>query len=66
MNNKNKGGTMARQIDYPIAVGAVSSPAWLDVASQISTLASCVAAVGGVILLVFRIAIAYREWRHSK
>ena len=46
-------------IDLSVGAGAVSMPWWIQLTSGMELLI----AVGGVVLISFRLAIAIREWR---
>jgi hypothetical protein len=50
-------------LDTMLASGAITAPVWL---AYVQTGAAVVMAIGGVVLLALRIAIAWREWRTKK
>jgi hypothetical protein len=50
-------------LDTALASGAITAPVWL---AYVQTGAALLMAVGGVVLLALRIAIAWREWRIKK
>lgn len=46
-------------IDLSVGAGAVTVPWWVDLTAGLELLI----AVGGLALISFRLAMAYREWR---
>ena len=46
-------------VDLSVGAGAVSMPWWVQLTSGLELLI----AVGGLALISFRLAMAYREWR---
>ena len=50
-------------IDGTLGVGAVTSPFWLN---WLETGLGLFMLVGGAVLLILRLLIAWREWRDSK
>jgi hypothetical protein len=50
-------------IDGALGAAGISSPFWL---TQLQTVAGAVVAVGGAVLIVIRVMIAWRDWRNGK
>ena len=48
-------------IDLSVGAGAISIPWWIQLTSGLELLI----AVGGVVLISFRLIMAYREWRQK-
>ena len=46
-------------IDLSVGAGAISIPWWIELTSGLELLI----AVGGLALISFRLAMAYKEWR---
>jgi hypothetical protein len=54
-----------RTLDYIIGAGGATAPAWLQWVHMVSDMAAAVAAIGGVMLVSLRIALAIREWKNK-
>mgnify|MGYP004450881703 FL=1 len=48
-------------VDLSVGAGAISIPWWVQLTSGLELLI----ALGGVALISFRLAMAYREWRQK-
>ena len=46
-------------VDLSVGAGAITMPWWIQLTSGLELLI----AVGGVVLISFRLAMAYKEWR---
>jgi hypothetical protein len=54
--------TLKNTTDMAIGVGGATSPKWLEVLHTASEVSATMAAIGGAVLVAFRVALAYREW----
>lgn len=50
-------------IDYALGAGGVTSPVWLTWVHQVSEVSAMLAAIGGAVLVMVRIAIAVKKYR---
>ena len=48
-------------IDLSVGAGAITIPWWIQLTSSLELLI----AVGGVVLISFRLAMAFKEWRQK-
>ena len=48
-------------VDLSVGAGAVTMPWWVQLTSGMELLS----AVGGVVLISFRLVMAYKEWRQK-
>ena len=48
-------------IDLSVGAGAITVPWWVELTSGMELLI----AVGGVVLISFRLVMAYREWKNK-
>lgn len=54
--------TAKNTADVVIGVGGATSPKWLMLLHAASEISATMAAIGGAVLVAFRVALAYREW----
>lgn len=54
--------TVKNTTDVAIGVGGATSPKWLEALHTASEVSATMAAIGGAVLVAFRVALAYREW----
>lgn len=58
---------MSRQAttDYGVGVVGITAPWWLEPLQTAGAVATAIAAIAGAVLVLFRLAMAIREWRRK-
>lgn len=59
-------GAAKQLTDYTVGGTAATSPWWLEWLHTANEVAATVAAIGGVVLVLIRIRVAWREWRGGR